>query len=177
MSGTRATAASELHVRRCIHARTRTILLACLHATHAAARTRLRKVLAAQDAASHGGGAAGGGGAPGTSAERSPHAKTSYDTSEFDALADCYEALKWRMISKPGGATVKPDDFYKCVRRRAIMHAPHPRIACSDMHQQPKPALRCCCRSRQALCAKHAGYGWRQHQRAANVGGEGRPGL
>jgi hypothetical protein len=25
-----------------------------------------------------------------------------------------YEGLKWRMISKPGGATVKPDDFYRC---------------------------------------------------------------
>ena len=23
-----------------------------------------------------------------------------------------YEKLNWRMISKPGGATVKPDDFY-----------------------------------------------------------------
>ena len=24
-----------------------------------------------------------------------------------------YEKLNWRMISKPGGATVKPDDFYE----------------------------------------------------------------
>lgn len=82
--------------------------------THAcaAARTRLRKLLAAQDAAaSQGGGAAGG--APGSAAERSPHTKASYDSSEFDALAACYQDLKWRMISKPGGATVKPDDFYK----------------------------------------------------------------
>ena len=23
-----------------------------------------------------------------------------------------YEKLNWRIISKPGGATVKPDDFY-----------------------------------------------------------------
>ena len=32
--------------------------------------------------------------------------------AEFAALAAKYEALNWRMISKPGGATVKPDDFY-----------------------------------------------------------------
>jgi hypothetical protein len=24
-----------------------------------------------------------------------------------------YEKLNWRMVSKPGGATVKPDDFYR----------------------------------------------------------------
>ena len=36
----------------------------------------------------------------------------SYDAAEFDKLGAKYEALNWRMISKPGGATVKPDDFY-----------------------------------------------------------------
>lgn len=36
----------------------------------------------------------------------------SYDIAEFDALAAKYEQLKWRMLSKPGGATVKPDSFY-----------------------------------------------------------------
>ncbi len=36
----------------------------------------------------------------------------SYDAAEFEALAAKYMTLKWRMISKPGGATVKPDDFY-----------------------------------------------------------------
>jgi len=35
-----------------------------------------------------------------------------YDATEFDKLAAKYEKLNWRMISKPGGATVKPDDFY-----------------------------------------------------------------
>jgi hypothetical protein len=40
--------------------------------------------------------------------------KTSYDAVEFETLADVFEGLKWRMISKPGGATVKPDDFYRC---------------------------------------------------------------
>lgn len=51
--------------------------------------------------------------AAGVPAEKSPHMKTSYDAVEFDTLADVYEGLKWRMISKPGGATVKPDDFYR----------------------------------------------------------------
>ncbi len=36
----------------------------------------------------------------------------SYDAKEFDALVEKYEKLNWRIISKPGGATVKPDDFY-----------------------------------------------------------------
>ena len=35
-----------------------------------------------------------------------------YDVAEFAVLAAKYEALNWRMISKPGGAAVKPDDFY-----------------------------------------------------------------
>lgn len=36
----------------------------------------------------------------------------SYEASEGEALASKYEKLNWRIISKPGGATVKPDDFY-----------------------------------------------------------------
>ena len=36
----------------------------------------------------------------------------SYDIKEFEKLAEKYEKLNWRIISKPGGATVKPDDFY-----------------------------------------------------------------
>lgn len=36
----------------------------------------------------------------------------SYDASEFSKLVEKYEKLNWRIISKPGGATVKPDDFY-----------------------------------------------------------------
>eukprot|EP00879_Flechtneria_rotunda_P005328 GHRR01005615.1.p1 GENE.GHRR01005615.1~~GHRR01005615.1.p1 ORF type:complete len:196 (+),score=69.96 GHRR01005615.1:221-808(+) len=77
-----------------------------------AARTKLRKLLAAKEAgAGAGNGAANGRGAG--LAERSPHAKSSYDVSEFDALIGQYESLKWRMISKPGGAVVKPDDFYR----------------------------------------------------------------
>lgn len=36
----------------------------------------------------------------------------SYDAKEFDKLVSKYEKLNWRIISKPGGATVKPDDFY-----------------------------------------------------------------
>ena len=31
---------------------------------------------------------------------------------EYDALAGKVETLAWRAISKPGGATVKPDDYY-----------------------------------------------------------------
>ena len=37
----------------------------------------------------------------------------SYDASEFEALASKYEGLSWRMTSKPGGATVKSDEFYQ----------------------------------------------------------------
>jgi hypothetical protein len=79
-----------------------------------AARTKLRKLLAAREA---GGGTVSAGAAAaaaGVPAEKSPHMKTSYDAVEFDTLADVFEGLKWRMISKPGGATVKPDDFYRC---------------------------------------------------------------
>lgn len=36
----------------------------------------------------------------------------SYDAAEGEALAFKYEKLNWRIISKPGGATVKPDEFY-----------------------------------------------------------------
>eukprot|EP00798_Chlamydomonas_sp_ICE-L_P017952 gene17952-24356_t len=46
-------------------------------------------------------------------AERSPHCKAEYSAGEFDELATKYEKLNWRMVSKPGGATVKPDDFYR----------------------------------------------------------------
>ena len=36
----------------------------------------------------------------------------SYNAKEVDALAKKYDKLNWRIISKPGGATVKPDEFY-----------------------------------------------------------------
>lgn len=36
-----------------------------------------------------------------------------YDAAEFASLSEKYTTLNWRIISKPGGATVKPDDFYK----------------------------------------------------------------
>lgn len=45
--------------------------------------------------------------------ERSPHAKFEYTGAEFEPLAGKFLQLNWRMISKPGGATVKPDDFYR----------------------------------------------------------------
>ena len=35
-----------------------------------------------------------------------------YDISEFETLTGKYEKLNWRIISKPGGATVKPDEYY-----------------------------------------------------------------
>lgn len=41
------------------------------------------------------------------------HRAQSYDVAEFESLTAKYEKLNWRMISKPGGATVKPDDFYQ----------------------------------------------------------------
>lgn len=36
----------------------------------------------------------------------------SYNASEGETLGGKYEKLNWRIISKPGGATVKPDEFY-----------------------------------------------------------------
>lgn len=35
-----------------------------------------------------------------------------YDAAEFEALTSKYDKLNWRIISKPGGATVKPDEYY-----------------------------------------------------------------
>ncbi|KAG2452657.1 hypothetical protein HYH02_002890 [Chlamydomonas schloesseri] len=64
-----------------------------------AARTRLRNLNAAAARADK--------------ADRSPHAKSEYSAADFEALTGQYEKLNWRMVSKPGGATVKPDDFYR----------------------------------------------------------------
>ncbi|KAK9863274.1 hypothetical protein WJX84_001796 [Apatococcus fuscideae] len=47
-----------------------------------------------------------------SAADRSPHTKESYDDKEYEQLAEKYQKLNWRIISKPGGATVKPDEFY-----------------------------------------------------------------
>jgi hypothetical protein len=40
------------------------------------------------------------------------HGMQTYDASEIDALVEKYDKLNWRIISKPGGATVKPDEYY-----------------------------------------------------------------
>ncbi|EFJ50619.1 hypothetical protein VOLCADRAFT_116798 [Volvox carteri f. nagariensis] len=64
-----------------------------------AARARLRQLNAAA--------------AKADSADRSPHAKAEYTAEDFERLTGQYEKLNWRMVSKPGGATVKPDDFYR----------------------------------------------------------------
>ncbi|KAG7674429.1 hypothetical protein Ndes2437B_g00694 [Nannochloris sp. 'desiccata'] len=72
-----------------------------------AARTRLRKMKA--DEVFKEAAAASDANKP---VEKSPHAKESYDAKEFEKLTEKYEKLNWRIISKPGGATVKPDDFY-----------------------------------------------------------------
>eukprot|EP01024_Parvocaulis_polyphysoides_P069743 TRINITY_DN85634_c0_g1_i1.p2 TRINITY_DN85634_c0_g1~~TRINITY_DN85634_c0_g1_i1.p2 ORF type:complete len:188 (+),score=25.49 TRINITY_DN85634_c0_g1_i1:100-663(+) len=42
----------------------------------------------------------------------SPYVKQEYDVGEFDKLIEKYDKLAWRMIQKPGGASVKPDDYY-----------------------------------------------------------------
>lgn len=73
-----------------------------------AARFRLRKI---KEAAAKGV----------ASADRSPHIKTEYNPAEFDVLTSVdqgqqvprYEKLSWRMLSRPGGAIAKPDDFYR----------------------------------------------------------------
>ncbi len=36
-----------------------------------------------------------------------------YDAAEYSDLVAKYEKLNWRIISKPGGATMKPDHFYQ----------------------------------------------------------------
>jgi len=38
--------------------------------------------------------------------------RQSYSAAEFDALSEKYAALNWRIVSKPGGATVKPDELH-----------------------------------------------------------------
>jgi acyl-CoA-binding protein len=70
-----------------------------------AARTRLRQMLKEESAAAAAAAAAG-------PAEKSPWAKDSYDKAEFSTLSEKYESLNWRIISKPGGATVKPPEYY-----------------------------------------------------------------
>ena len=39
-------------------------------------------------------------------------AAQSYDAAEFPALVEKYDKLAWRILSKPGGATMKPDEYY-----------------------------------------------------------------
>lgn len=34
------------------------------------------------------------------------------DVTQYDALVAAYETLKWRIIPRPGGATLKPEDYY-----------------------------------------------------------------
>lgn len=34
------------------------------------------------------------------------------DVSEYEELASSWEEKKWRMLPKPGGAVVKPEDWY-----------------------------------------------------------------
>lgn len=41
-----------------------------------------------------------------------PCAAQSYDVAEFQALTEKYDKLNWRILSKPGGATMKPDEYY-----------------------------------------------------------------
>lgn len=72
-----------------------------------AARARLRALLAAAAKAG--------------AASASPHALTSPgayaalagDDEAFGRLAGLHERLAWRMVSKPGGAAVRPDDYYR----------------------------------------------------------------
>jgi len=35
------------------------------------------------------------------------------DVSKYPELSSSYKTLKWRVISRPGGATMKPTDFYR----------------------------------------------------------------
>ena len=41
---------------------------------------------------------------------------TPIPASEFDAMSDAAEwdkGLKWRLVARPGGAFIKPDDWYR----------------------------------------------------------------
>ena len=42
----------------------------------------------------------------------SPHVKANYDASEFDQLSKVFEGLKWKLVQKPGGQTMKYDSYY-----------------------------------------------------------------
>jgi acyl-CoA-binding protein len=45
------------------------------------------------------------------------------DVSQFASLAASFESLKWRIIPRPGGATMKPDDYYVIYgARRELVH-------------------------------------------------------
>lgn len=71
-----------------------------------AARFRLRALLAELDAQE---------GAE-QRANASPFSKkdpTAYRAADFDRLAAALEGLKWRMVQKPGGASVRPDPYYQ----------------------------------------------------------------
>ncbi len=60
--------------------------------------------------------------------------RQSYSAAEFDALSEKYAALNWRIVSKPGGATVKPDEFYTLYGRAARLPAARttgPLLLCS----------------------------------------------
>jgi hypothetical protein len=35
------------------------------------------------------------------------------DVSQYDDLVSKFKGLKWRIISRPGGATMKPTDWYR----------------------------------------------------------------
>jgi hypothetical protein len=71
----------------------------------------------------------------------------SYDAGEYDSLVAKYEKLNWRMISKPGGATVKPDDFYS-------LYGCRPHEIC--MYQEHDVRCRATCGSSAGRQAPHA---------------------
>ena len=46
-------------------------------------------------------------------AKPSSHAKDAYDPEEYEELKTGYESLKWKLIRKPGGQSVKYEAYYR----------------------------------------------------------------
>jgi hypothetical protein len=60
------------------------------------------------------------------------------DVSKYEQLSSTYEDLKWRIISRPGGATMKPLNFYR-MKGRDATHPALPRHTARSLPYTPHP--------------------------------------
>ena len=65
--------------------------------------------------------------------------------TEYDELAAEWTDKKWRMLPKPGGAVMKPEDW--CERRETQRHPPHPALSSVQTKRTHRRNL-CCARSK-----------------------------